>query len=503
MLSFSRVPLCSCRSRAGATALNASEMRINGALGQQWTRTMAVSQGGKRQRLARPRGTMDVVGPECLDHALVEREGRSVASICGFEEIRTPIFEFTDLFARSLGDGSDVVSKEMYTFADRSDNSLTLRPEGTAGVCRAALSRKDAETVQRLFYYGPMFRYERPQHGRQRQFTQLGVELLGSQGPSADVDVIEFASLFLERLGLWGQASGLETRLLINSLGDPESRELYHAKLSAHLEKFRGSLSEDSERRVEQGRYLRVLDSKDEADMEAVNSAPHLQDSLTDSARQRFDQVKESLEIIGIDYEVDPLLVRGLDYYTHTIFEFVVPSHAAQRPSAILAGGRYDGLSTTLGFKDNVPGIGWAAGVERLVLERARLGIPAGGANTTPMLFLAPIAMSESDHPELVNRRVREIASQLRRATPGMVVQTWLDGLDSPTGTRSAMRKAFRAAERAKADFVGFVGAEEAKAGPFNLTVKHLQSGNQESVSSMASLLEFCNIEHRPTPTPP
>ncbi|GBG26600.1 Histidine--tRNA ligase [Hondaea fermentalgiana] len=434
---------------------------------------------------------MDVCGAECADHALVEREGRAIAQVAGFEEIRTPVFEFTDLFARSLGAGSDVVSKEMYTFEDRSGNSLTLRPEGTAGVCRAALSRKDVTSLQKLFYCGPMFRYERPQHGRQRQFTQLGVEVLGASGPSADVEVIEAGALFLERLGLLGIETAPETRLLVNSLGDHESREAYQRELGAHLDKFKGSLSADSERRVSEGRYLRVLDSKDEADMEAVCSAPLLEACLTEDARRRFDVVKEGLTQVGIDFEIDPLLVRGLDYYTHTIFEFVVPAHAAQRPSAILAGGRYDGLSSTLGFKDEVPGIGWAAGVERLVLERARLALPAGGMESPPVVFLAPI-VERDEQASTIHGRIRTLAATLRRASPGLVVHTWLEGLDAPNGMRSALRKAFRGAERANADFIGFIGAEEAASGDLCLTVKHLESGEQQQLFSLQEILGFC-----------
>ena len=283
------------------------------------------------------RGTYDLYGDAKKKTKQVTRIGESVVEKYGFEEIETPIFEFTEVFARNLGDTSDIVTKEMYCFEDRGGESLTLRPEGTAGAIRAFVSNGMQQNLPlKLYYQGPMFRYERPQKGRQRQFTQFGVELLGADTPQADVEVIAMAYEFLEKLGLQGQVT-----VEINSLGDTESRNTYREKLVNYLRQHYDELSEDSKNRLERN-PLRVLDSKEECDKIVVENAPLYADSLNEASRTFFAKVLAGLDRLGIKYRVNNRLVRGLDYYTHTVFELVTDKLGAQ--GTVLAGGRYDGL---------------------------------------------------------------------------------------------------------------------------------------------------------------
>ncbi|HLN23815.1 MAG TPA: histidine--tRNA ligase [Patescibacteria group bacterium] len=325
------------------------------------------------------RGTHDLLPDESRRHRHVEETAFSVARRYGFGEIVTPIFEFTDVFSRTLGDTSDVVTKEMYTFADRGGESITLRPEGTAGVARAFISGGLSQNLPlKLFYRGPMFRYERPQKGRLRQFHQIGVELLGVEGPQADIEVIALGYHILSALGLKDKV-----QLELNSLGDAESRAAYRDALVAYLSGFKDKLSKDSLERLERN-PLRVLDSKDEGDRLVVADAPVLTDYLNDASRAFFDTVKTGLEAVGVPVKLNPRLVRGLDYYCHTAFEFTTTALGAQ--GTVLAGGRYDGLIGQMGGPAT-PGIGWAAGVERLsmLLEEVACGdrplavIPMGG----------------------------------------------------------------------------------------------------------------------------
>ncbi len=304
------------------------------------------------------RGTHDLYGAPCRRHRYVESVAGKTAQRYGFEEIQTPVFEFTGVFARSLGETSDVVTKEMYTFPDRGGESLTLRPEGTAAVVRAFISNGLMQKVPlKVFYQGPMFRYERPQKGRQRQFHQVGVEVLGADSAQADVETVALGANFLRALGLKDKVT-----LHLNTLGDFDSRQAYHRELVDYLQTYRDRLSADSLKRLDTN-PLRILDSKDKQDRDIVESAPRLADSLTAEAQEFFAEVREGLEACGVSYVVDPHLVRGLDYYTHTAFEFVTESLGAQ--GTVLGGGRYDGLVKQLGGHET-PGIGWAAGVERL-----------------------------------------------------------------------------------------------------------------------------------------
>ncbi len=335
------------------------------------------------------RGTRDLLPAESRCHRRIEQAAYEVAVRYGYGEIVTPIFEFTEVFARSLGDTSDIVSKEMYTFEDRGGSSITLRPENTAGVVRAFISNKlTQQTPLKLFYRGPMFRYERPQKGRLRQFHQVGVELLGVAEPLADVEVIALGAAFLGDLGL-----GDDVALEINSLGDSESRQRYRAVLVDYLIARKDRLSPESIARLDRN-PLRVLDSKDAGDRAVIEEAPLITASLSDGARAFFDAVIAGLEAAGVTYTLNPRLVRGLDYYCHTAFEFTTNALGAQ--NAVLAGGRYDGLVAQLGGPPT-PGIGWAAGIERLAMllgdvdeERAVIAvIPVEPAQNLAALTLA------------------------------------------------------------------------------------------------------------------
>ena len=341
------------------------------------------------------RGTHDLFFDDIVRHRHVERTAFEVAGRYGYSEIATPIFEFTEVFARTLGDTSDIVTKEMYTFEDKGRERITLRPEGTAGVARAFISGGMAQNLPlKFFYRGPMFRYERPQKGRQRQFHQIGVELLGVATPLADIEVIALGAQILDELGLSGRVI-----CELNSLGDTESRNTYRGRLVDYLQAYKSSLSEDSRERLERN-PLRILDSKDDRDKEIIADAPLMSDSLNDESRRFFDDLLQGLERAGVPYKINPRLVRGLDYYCHTAFEFTTDALGAQ--GTVLAGGRYDGLIKQMGGPET-PGIGWAAGVERLSMLVENLAEPA-----RPIAVI-PIG-AEAAGPAL------EITQNLRRA---------------------------------------------------------------------------------------
>ena len=335
------------------------------------------------------RGTHDLYAEDGRRHRHVVETARAVAETYGYDEIATPIFEFSEVFKRTLGDVSDIVTKEMYSFVDRGGEALTLRPEGTAGVCRALVSNGLLQNLPlKFFYHGPMFRYERPQKGRQRQFHQIGIELLGVAQPQADVEVIALGARILERLGIRGRIT-----LELNTLGDTESRQAYRTALVGYLSSFKDKLSEDSRMRLDRN-PLRILDSKDEGDRRIVANAPLFSDHLNEASRTFFAAVTADLDRLGIEYKLNPLLVRGLDYYSHTAFEFTTDALGAQ--GTVMAGGRYDGLLEMMGGPAT-PGVGWAAGIERLAMlaeapqakRRPIAVIPAGDAAQGPALQLA------------------------------------------------------------------------------------------------------------------
>jgi histidyl-tRNA synthetase len=306
------------------------------------------------------RGTQDVLPNAARRHRQVSETARALAALYGFAEIATPIFEFTEVFTRPIGEHTDIVSKEMYTFKDRGGEEVTLRPENTAGVVRAVLSNGLTQsTPLKYFYSGPMFRYERPQKGRFRQFHQIGVELLGVATPQADIEVIALGHRILKELGVSDRVV-----LELNTLGDPTSRQHYRTGLVSYFSRYKSELSDDSRRRLEMN-PLRILDSKDDADREIIKQAPIFTDFMTAPSIDFFNKVRERLDYLGIQYHLNSRLVRGLDYYTHTVFEFVTADLGAQ--GTVLAGGRYDGLVELMGGPA-MSGVGWAAGIERLAM---------------------------------------------------------------------------------------------------------------------------------------
>jgi len=351
------------------------------------------------------RGTQDLLPDAARRHRMVTETARAISQRYGFGEIVTPIFEFTEVFSRPIGEATDVVSKEMYTFKDRGGDEITLRPENTAGVARAVLSNGLTQSLPlKFFYSGPMFRYERPQAGRYRQFHQIGAELIGPALPQADIEVIAMGAAILDALGI-GQACRLE----LNTLGDTPSRQAYRAALVAYFTAHIDKLSEDSRDRL--GRNpLRILDSKDEGDRAIIADAPAFGDYLNDDSKSFFDAVQSGLDALGIGYELNPRLVRGLDYYSHTAFEFVTTSLGAQ--GTVMGGGRYDGLMETLGGPP-IAAVGWAAGIERLAMLLGELP-----AETRP-IAVVPVG----DAAELQALRLTQ---QLRQA--GFIVDLGYGG---------------------------------------------------------------------------
>ncbi len=334
------------------------------------------------------RGTHDVLPDDGRRFRTVTEAGRAIAERYGYHEISTPIFEFTEVFKRTLGDTSDIVTKEMYTFTDKGGDQITLRPEGTAGVARALISGGLSQHLPlKFFYQGPMFRYERPQKGRLRQFHQIGVELLGVAEPLGDIEIIALGAAILSELGI-----AAKTRLELNTLGNTRSRAAYREVLVEYLSAHRDALSEDSLVRLERN-PLRILDSKDRGDRAVIADAPEFGASLDTESAEFFATVRAGLDALGIAYELNPRLVRGLDYYCHTAFEFTTDSLGAQ--GAVIAGGRYDGLVSTMGGPETA-GVGWAAGIERLALlldepadpARPIAVIPLGAAAETAALPL-------------------------------------------------------------------------------------------------------------------
>ncbi len=399
-------------------------------------------------KLQNVRGTYDLYGAAKRKNKKVIATAAATVEKYGFEEIETPIFEFTEVFARNLGDTSDIVTKEMYCFQDRGGESLTLRPEGTAGIARSFISEGMQQNLPvKLYYAGPMFRYERPQKGRQRQFTQFGVELLGVASPLADVEVIAMAYQFLEQLGLEGAVT-----VEINSLGDTESRNAYRTKLVEYLKAHYDELSPESKSRVEKN-PLRVLDSKEECDKAVVAAAPLYADSLNQYSADFFKQVLTGLDELGVKYHVNNRLVRGLDYYAHTVFELVTDKLGAQ--GTVLGGGRYDGLIGQMGGGD-VPGIGWACGVERLAML-----LPQDVERPRP---IAVIPVGDDTQSQAL-----KIAWQLRRA--GFCVEHAYSG---------NLKKRMTKANKVNAVKAVIIGSEELASG--TVTVKDLDSGAQTTV---------------------
>ena len=380
----------------------------------------------------------------------VESVAREHFRRAGLEEIRTPLLEFTDLFARGIGEGTDVVGKEMYTFQDRGDRSCTLRPEGTASVVRAALQHGLlSQGVQKLWYGGPMFRYERPQAGRQRQFHQIGVECLGVSSPRSDAEVIALAWDLLSDLGIQG------LQLEINSLGTPDDRQRFRSQLVAWLEERKDQLDPDSRARLATN-PLRILDSKNKDTQSLLNDAPTLLNALCDQSVARFEQVQSVLKALQIPYQLNPRLVRGLDYYGHTAFEITSDQLGAQ--ATVCGGGRYDDLIQQLGGPAT-PAIGWALGMERLLL------VIAAAAQANPEGSAAQLTATSSPLVYVVNRGERAelqaitLSRQLR--SHGLSVELDESG--------AAFAKQFKRADRSGAPWALVLGDEEVSAGQVRL----------------------------------
>jgi histidyl-tRNA synthetase len=399
------------------------------------------------------RGTRDILPEERRAHRHIEETGRTVAERFGYEEIATPIFEFSDVFRRTLGDTSDIVTKEMYSFTDKGGDEITLRPEGTAGVARMLIAGGLAQNLPlKYFYQGPMFRYERPQKGRFRQFHQVGVELLGVGEPEGDVEIIALGAALLDVIGVAD-----DTTLELNTLGNSMSRSAYRDILVAFLSDHRADLSDDSQDRLERN-PLRILDSKSEGDRKIVAGAPDFADSLDEESVEFFAAVKQGLEALGIGYTLNTRLVRGLDYYCHTAFEFTTQALGAQ--GTVLAGGRYDGLVGQMGGQET-PGVGWAAGIERLSLL----------ADITPMAP-RPVAVIPVSH-DLVEQAMI-LANDLRR-----------DGYVVELAFRGNMSKRLKRANRLHASAAVILGPDEVARG--TATIRDLDSGDQ-SEAALGSL---------------
>jgi histidyl-tRNA synthetase len=355
-----------------------------------------------------PRGTYDLLPEEAALRRRIVSEARALAEGAGFGQIETPIFEDSELFVRTVGEATDIVSKEMYTFEDRSGRSLTLRPEGTAPVCRAYIEHGMHKLPQpvKLWYEGPMFRYEAPQAGRYRQHSQVGVEAIGSDDPALDAELIDLLGHLYARVGLSG------VRLHLTSIGTPESRQEYTRELREHL--LRSDVFDAEQRqRIEQN-PMRAFDWDDSEIRAVTDAAPKMLDRLTPEDRQHFEEVRGLLDGAGIDYDIDPRLVRGLDYYTRTVFEFRSDALGAQ--SGIGGGGRYDRLIEQIGG-DPTPGVGWATGLERIAQAMQASGSTeaVAGANGTEPRFL--FAVTEPAARERVFRAVSELREEGLGAT--------------------------------------------------------------------------------------
>lgn len=408
------------------------------------------------------RGMNDVLPAEIGAWQHLERVARGVFEAYGYEEMRVPVVEHTELFKRSIGEYTDIVEKEMYTFDDVGGDSLTLRPEATAGIARAVISNGMLRGQRhKLWCAGPMFRHERPQKGRYRQFYQLDVEAIGYPGPDVDAELIALSARLWRELGL------TRVRLTINSLGTPASRQVYRQRLVEYFRAHESALDEDSRRRLH-GNPLRILDSKNPEMRALIEAAPLLRDHLDEESSRHFDELCRALESVGIDYEINPRLVRGLDYYSRTVFEWVTDALGAQ--DAVCSGGRYDGLIAQLGGEPT-PGIGFAAGIERIVALLTQAGVvPA--ARGADLYLVVSGARAE--------RAALQVAEQLRSALPGRSVLVNLGG--------GNLKTQFRRADRSGARLAVILGDEELERGV--AAVKPLRQETGQSDCPLAQLPE-------------
>lgn len=401
------------------------------------------------------RGTRDLLADEARRHRHVVETSLEVAQLYGFEPIETPILEPVAVFSRTLGDTSDIVTKQMYNFTDKGGDEVVLRPEGTAGVARAFICEGLSQnTPVKVMYSGPMFRYERPQKGRYRQFSQMGVELLGSDKPQADIEVIAMGAQILKQLGLAKPLEDGSPRVLlqINTIGDKESRAKYRDALVTYFKTRLGELSEDSKSRLEKN-PLRILDSKDEGDRKVLKEAPAFEKFLNDESKKFFADVLAGLKALGIPYEVDPMLVRGLDYYCHTVFEFTTTTLGSQ--NAVLSGGRYDQLIEDMGGP-YTPGVGWAAGVDRLAL------MLEASPPTKSVISIIPAGEGQEEFALKLMQQLRE------------------NGIATDMAYSGNMGKRMKRADKIGSPLAVIIGEDEVKNGA--ATVKDLKAGTQQTV---------------------
>ncbi|MDQ5768948.1 histidine--tRNA ligase [Thiothrix subterranea] len=412
------------------------------------------------------RGMNDILPDATPAWQYLENTARTLLNRYGYSEIRMPIVEQTDLFSRAVGEVTDIVEKEMYTFTDRNDDSLSLRPEGTAGCIRAGIQHGLLHNQQqRLWYTGPMFRHERPQKGRYRQFHQIGVEAFGMAGPDIDAELIAITARLWKSLGL------RNLRLELNTLGTPECRHAYRELLVDYFTAHHDTLDEDSKRRLHTN-PLRILDTKNPDLKEIVAAAPSLHDHLDAVSREHFATLRSLLDSMGIDYEVNPRLVRGLDYYTHMVFEWVTDDLGAQ--STVCAGGRYDGLVEQLGGKPT-PGVGFGMGLERLILLLETQGIAPPVIAPDVYLIMAGTAAIQTG---------LTLAETLRDALPDLRLIS--------NGGEGSFKTQMKRADKSSASFALILGENEVERGEIGL--KPLRDGGEQITLSLSQVAQHLAV---------
>ncbi len=416
-----------------------------------------------------PRGTQDILPGEVEKWQLIEQKAKEICDRFQYQEIRTPIFEHTELFLRGVGDTTDVVQKEMYTFEDRGERSLTLRPEGTAAVVRSYVENKMfgyANQPIKLYYMGPMFRYERPQAGRFRQFVQFGVEAIGSSDPAIDAEVIALAMTFYKEMGL------KKLKLVINSLGDKESRGAHRDALIAHFKPRIGEFCSDCQNRLEKN-PMRILDCKKDREHELMKSAPSILDYLNEESKTYFEKVQRYLQDLDIEFVVDPNLVRGLDYYTHTAFEIMSDAEGFGAITTLCGGGRYNGLTEDIGGPE-APGIGFAFSIERLIAALSAEKVELDLKNSIDC-YLVALGDEAKDYTVGLLQKLRNAGFSADR-----------DYLDRK------IKAQFKAADRVNAKYVAVLGEDELKENKINL--KSMDTGEQKEINLDSFIEKFIEL---------
>lgn len=417
-----------------------------------------------------PRGTQDILPGEVEKWQLIENKARELCEKYQYHEIRTPIFEHTDLFLRGVGDTTDIVQKEMYTFEDRGGRSITLRPEGTASTVRSFVEKKMfgyANQPVKLYYMGPMFRYERPQAGRFRQFVQFGIEALGSNEPAIDAEVISLAMNLYKEMGL------KKLKLIVNSLGDKESRTAHRDALVNHFKPRIGEFCKDCQNRLEKN-PLRILDCKQDHDHELMKSAPSIIEYLNDFSKAYFEKLQQYLSQLDIPFEVDPNLVRGLDYYNHTAFEIMSNAEGFGAITTLCGGGRYNGLAEEIGGPET-PGIGFALSIERFIAAINAEGV-------------------ELEINEGIDCYLAALGDEAKDYTVGLLQQLRMAGFSAERDYLDRKIKAqFKAADRLKAKYVAVLGDEELKNNKIN--VKNMATGEQVEIDLYSFIKYFQELQ--------